>query len=251
MAPFLHALFRRLVRIDELWFDPAARQPRGDLVRYRQSPTPIPDVANTEFETIVVDLTQLEPTLWSRVNPKARTKISRAARDGMVVRHGGRELVSAFARDYDVMRRRHGLGPLNTDRLARLAGDDRLVISQAVDASGRAWAWHVWLLNGGRARQLHSVTNASASAEENAIAGRANRLLHWKDFLAFKARGLGVCDLGGVNTRTDDPHAARIAAFKGEFGGAREMSWDALAPLSWKGRLALGLLRLGRRGGEA
>ncbi len=47
----------------------------------------------------------------------------------------------------------------------------------------------------------------------NAI-GRGNRMLHWKDILAFKAEGKNVYDFGGWYAGQEDEALLRINQFK-------------------------------------
>jgi hypothetical protein len=87
--------------------------------------------------------------------------------------------------------------------------------------------------------------DAETSAERNMI-GRANRYLHWRDMLAFKAFGCLVYDLGGVDLAGRDPATTRIAAFKRGFGGEVRATYWRSQPVSVKGRLAAAVFRARR-----
>jgi hypothetical protein len=60
--------------------------------------------------------------------------------------------------------------------------------------------------------------------------------------LRFKADGVRIYDFGGVYRGTEDREQMNIAQFKQSFGGHFADTYDAVLPLTAKGRLALSLI---------
>jgi hypothetical protein len=60
--------------------------------------------------------------------------------------------------------------------------------------------------------------------------------------LSFKQEGLAIYDLGGVYRGTEDQEQINIARFKTSFGGEPAETYDAVLPLTFKGRFAMALL---------
>jgi hypothetical protein len=98
-----------------------------------------------------------------------------------------------------------------------------------------------------RVRLLHSVSLfRSEDRDRQALIGRANRLLHWKDMCAWRARGVGLYDFGGEYHGEEDAAQVRIAAFKRGFGGEVVPIYSGVRGITLVGRLALEAARLGR-----
>jgi hypothetical protein len=93
--------------------------------------------------------------------------------------------------------------------------------------------------------RLHTTISdmdSSRDTQWNNMVGRAHRLHHWQDMLRFKAEGIETYDFGGVYRGTGDQEQMNIARFKKAFGGGFADTYDAVVPLTLKGRLALSLV---------
>ena len=101
----------------------------------------------------------------------------------------------------------------------------------------RTVAWHVHVAVNRRATLLHSASHFRNldDNELRAVVGRANRLLHWKDIIGFKAEGLEVYDFGGWYAGSEDQALLKINQFKEGFGGSRVEQVNAALALSWRG----------------
>jgi hypothetical protein len=239
---------RGLIRIEEVWFDGALPSGPADMVRFRQRPV-LPEGCEGEtFHTLIVDLSQGEDALWDGITKDVRYEIRRAERDGVAVvfdQHADAAAMAGFARAYDGLSRRKSLGSLDTGYLRSLAARNMLSLSRARATDGRSCSWHAYVVDRQRVRLLHSVSEQGDgdSPAERAFIGRANRLHHWRDMLHFRDAGFTVYDLGGWYAGSDDLPKLRINTFKEGFGGSREVSYNALWPVSARGRAALGLRR--------
>jgi len=88
---------------------------------------------------------------------------------------------------------------------------------------GATVVWHVHAVTQEKATLLHSASHFRQldDNEARAVVGRANRLLHWRDMLFFKAEGKSVYDFGGWYASTENVELLRINQFKEGFGGVR------------------------------
>jgi hypothetical protein len=93
---------------------------------------------------------------------------------------------------------------------------------------------------GHRCRLLFSASHFRGQGETalRSLIGRANRLLHWRDLVAFKQQGFNCYDWGGWHAGTEEV-LVRINQFKESFGGDRCPLYDSKLGVSWMGRLAV------------
>src|SRR5271156_3508662 len=122
------------------------------------------------------------------------------------------------------------------------AGGGMVRFSRAL-YGGATVVWHVHAVTQEKATLLHSASHFRQldDNEARAVVGRANRLLHWRDMLFFKAEGKSVYDFGGWYAGTEDVELLRINQFKEGFGGVRNDQFNGGIALSWRGWLYLKL----------
>ncbi len=91
---------------------------------------------------------------------------------------------------------------------------------------------HAYLADDGikRVRLLHSASlfRSEKDTQSKAVAGRANRLLHFSDMCLFKQKGYQTYDLGGYAVDTTDDALLKINQFKDSFGGQLVQETDYL-----------------------
>lgn len=116
---------------------------------------------------------------------------------------------------------------------------------------GATVVWHVHAVTQEKATLLYSASQFRQLDvnEARAVIGRANRLLHWRDMLFFKAEGKSVYDFGGWYVGTENVELLRINRFKEGFGGVRTDQFNGFIALSWRGWLYLKLRQHFRRSG--
>lgn len=91
-----------------------------------------------------------------------------------------------------------------------------VLLSKAEFANGMVY--HMYLYEKNDALLLYSASDYRKNEIDRDLAGRANKLLHYKDILYFKADGLSYYDWGNVAS-FDAPNG--IDKFKMSFGGIR------------------------------
>jgi hypothetical protein len=201
-----------------VWFDPQPVFRLWPPTVYYQSPVlaPRPGLTRKPFWTLAVDLTQDEAALSAGLNGTTRTQVRQGEKLGVVCAPGTAAEFLGFFNDFA---KEKGIAGTSAAKLASFG--DSLRVTEA-RLEGQILAMHVWCLDQGlgRVRLIHSATGRFGDPERQNASGRANRLLHWWEMLAFKAEGVATYDWGGYAKDTEDPAKQGINHFKDGFGGA-------------------------------
>lgn len=216
---------------------------------------PVPGWKSYEGATRLIDLNSEPDAMFAALSKGTRYEINRARRDGVGVSFlanpDGLRLAE-FMDYYDAFAVSKGLPRVHREYLGALAGAGKLAISLARDTDDSVLAAHSYLVNRPRVRLMHSgslfrIEDASAA---RAQIGRANRLLHWHDLIAFREIGMEYYDFGGWYEGSTNAALLRINAFKREFGGEIAKEWSSFQSASPLGAAYLTLrhLRLRRMG---
>lgn len=225
----------------EQWLDEPVLRPEGcDLLLLQQYTSAPSGAVCSPFVTLTLDLTRDEQVLLQGLNRDTKYKVRRAEIKDQVLciqePVADEELCRRFQAFYDEFAASKGVGLLSTTELLARARAGALRISRAV-YQDRTVVWHVHAATQQRASLLYSASHFRQldDSDTRAAIGRANRLLHWKDMLAFKAAGLKVYDFGGWYSGTEDEALLKINQFKEGFGGTRVDQVNAAMALSWRG----------------
>jgi hypothetical protein len=240
----------KTLRYCEVWFDESP-DTAADIVMWRQRGEAMPGARCEPFHTLLVDLSLPQDALLAAIHKDSRYEIRRAEKsDGVVAEHYPQpaELLAAFQAFYNAFAQQKGLPLLDPLSLQRSCHAGHLVLSRIM-REGEPILWHAYYCASNRARLLYSASlfRDLDSGQRNLI-GRANRYLHWRDMLNFKAAGFHTYDLGGWSPpETGDAEKLRINQFKEEFGGQLAVEFNCVYPASFKGRVACAVKRLLRR----
>ena len=234
---------KAFLRVVELWFDEADTCPRADIVRHFQRTSPPEGCNCVPFHTLVTDLQLEASALFAKIKKDTRYEIRRGAEKDKLTCYVHNSVdadtLSGFLHFYRGFAAANDLRPANNIRLQLLAEIGALYLSEALDEDGRSLVWHAYCrFDDHRARLLYSASGLHAAANKGLI-GRANRYLHWKDFLAFQALGTKLYDFGGWYEGTQDEKKIRINQFKEEFGGTVVVNFNGLQGTTLKGKVGL------------
>ena len=169
--------------------------------------------------TILIDLSQNDEKLLADCKANTRNEIGRAAREGAVVRLT--EDPRTFLELYGAAAAHK---PLPKTSRAYLDSYGRALHISEVLQDGRVLAAHVHVADPKSAR-VRLIRSASLFRDLDKPmqqkAGRANRFLHYQDFLHFQSLGYLIYDMGGYHPPgaevTEDER--RVSDFKASFGG--------------------------------
>jgi hypothetical protein len=245
---------RRLYSLAEVFFDEDPTAAKADVIDCLQRPEPLAGSARCDdFHTILIDLDRDEDTIFGGLTKSARYKVRRADdRDGLtcdVWPAGGDAPVEEFVRFFDRFAAGKNLPPVPRDRLDALAAVGALDLSRVRCPDGDTLVWHAHLWTPVRARLLHSASLYRESGDTGfrSLVSRANRWLHWRDLLRYKAQGLATYDLGGWYAGDEDDALLQINRFKEEWGGTVVREFHCAVAGTMRGRLVLHARRLRAR----
>lgn len=241
-------MWRRIVRTQVEYFAVPGDQPATDVLKLCDLPSPFPGVDNVYRPTMLIDLQKSAEDLWNAVAPQTRKMIRHAVRQDIVVEPITEltgEIWNAFLAAYWRLRhRREKAGALGVGQIGELIREHRFVLTRSRDPDGNILSWHTYVRTPERARLQTTISEMDPTRDSqwNSMVGRAHRFHHWEDMLLFKNEGVHIYDLGGVYRGNEDQQQMNIARFKQLFGGRFADTYDAVVPLTLKGRLALSLL---------
>lgn len=208
----------------ELWFpNDNWKEIKCDMVRLHC----IPENGNENLElqhTLLTDLSKNEEELKQKIVSKTfKYDIRRSERDDITIRYftskqifDKEDILRQFAECYHEMYAEKNLDiSLDVAAVRSCAKNGFLTIS-VVYYENKPIVFHSYLCDKNKVVLWHSCSNFRSEKEIMNIIGRANKRLHWEDWLHFKKIGISTYDWGGVFAYNSDNG---IDKFKEAFGG--------------------------------
>lgn len=194
-------------------------------------------------ETLISDLNYSEDELFSMLNKTVRNEINRSKREEVYTKvwnsrdiEKNMEILNKFSQMYENMYKEKGMSghSLNLNELKEYIKRDAITITTA-SIDSKIVVFHSYIHDNKHARLLHSCSEFREidNTMRNAI-GRANKYLHWNDFIHFKQIGIEEYDWGGIES-FDNPNG--IDKFKISFGGLHKVYYNIKFICSWRARL--------------
>jgi hypothetical protein len=236
---------RRSAVYGEVWYDEEPASDSGvDIVMYRHRKAPIANARSVSFLSLVTDLSVNEDAITDKFCKNCRYEIRRAeTKDGL-----GTELImdpesrlDEFRAFFDAFASQMSLALSDRQWLVAACKARQLALTVATRGS-EALVWHAYVMSGNTARLQYSGSCfRNRDGDHRALAGRANRWLHWRDMLRLRAIGTQRYDWGGLFEDESVPERAGINNFKKRFGGQQERTYDCTVPVTRRGRIWLPL----------
>lgn len=195
----------------------------------------------TVQHTLITDLSVSEEGLWSSTTKTVRNEINRCKREQVATHvYIGEEitenLLIEFSAMYTAMYEEKGMSRhiLNINELKAYKEKNALIITTA-DIDGNNVVFHSYIHVGNKSRFLQSCSEfrVQDNSMRNAI-GRANKYLHWNDWLLLKNLGVEEYDWGGIASY-ENPNG--IDKFKMAFGGEYRKYYNISCTCSIRARL--------------
>jgi len=234
-----------ILSFEERYFEPVSNPHTEALTIYYQAPNFSQKHRTMEFKTSHIDLTKSEDRLLKDIAKNTRYQINRFFKkdklDCQIIVNPDNEEIKNFASFYNIFAESKGLCKCNTQKIKRLAEKNAIVFSVVQNSNMNPMCYHAYIVNGIRARQLHSASkyrDINDKNEQNLIA-RANRGLHWFDMKYFKSEGYNIFDIGGLANLDVHPEMLNINKFKKDFGGKEVIEYNIYCPNSILARIAL------------
>lgn len=244
---------RKLVACREVWFDEEWSPDGTDIALFYHWSEPVNPLISSPVESLQLDLTLDEPTLWKGFTGSTKNQINRATRELVkfeVWHQPDRAAIDSFFEFYRKFMHARALGTGDPEWMRRYSEQQSLVLTRAVTPEGDPLVWHSYYRSPTWVRQLHSISLSKPDEDKesrNATA-RANRFLHWMDIREFQRAEIKNFDFGGWYSGSTDEKLLRVNAFKEEFGGARTRRYHSTKAVTLKGRLFLEALKRLRGG---
>lgn len=167
------------------------------------------------FDTVLLDLTQPEHTLWRGIHSTTRSNINQAKKiDCQILVNEETDVAFQFINEFLSHRKyRAAMSPREWHRMLEhadvfLAKHENCTIAAQVNLVDPT----------NRARLLMAATVDRHNARFHRMSGHLNRLLLWQAINYYKTRGMHEYDLGGIILDRASPLYS-ITQFKLSFGG--------------------------------
>ena len=192
-------------------------------------------------ETLISDLSIPEEELWTKMTKTVRNEINRSKRENVGVKiYRAKQitemLLDSFGKMYHEMYAEKGIegAELNKNELKAYASNDALLITVA-EIGNVPVVYHSYIFDSEHSRFLQSCSEFRHvdNSMRNAI-GRANKYLHWNDWMLLKEMGIKEYDWGGIASH-QEPNG--IDRFKMSFGGIYREYYNLYAACSLRARL--------------
>jgi hypothetical protein len=238
-----------ILTFEERYFEQVSNNPHDKgLTIYYQAPESSQNHKFIEFKTSHIDLTLSEDNLLKDMAKNTRYEINRFFRKDklncQIIVNPKRERIKIFASFYNPFAESIGLSKCNIQKIERLAEKNGVIFSVVQNQDLKDICYHAYIVNGERARLLHSVSQFRdiKNSNERAMIARANRGLHWFDIKYFKSVGYHIYDMGGLADLNVSPEMENINKFKKDFGGEEIVEYNVYCSRSILGRLAISYL---------
>jgi hypothetical protein len=168
------------------------------------------------FQTPLIDLAPTEEELYQKLHRTSCRKEVRQAQEMnlVVTRNEKTELARTLINDS--IRRLRYRQEVSESAWQALLPDHDVFLCQSQDIPVAA---HVILADHPqRARPVNSGTADRKDERIRGVVGHANRLLHWREMLHYKAAGIRYYDFGGCDFSNKESPEYAISQFKLSFG---------------------------------
>jgi hypothetical protein len=251
----MFVLRSRFLTRGEVWFDEEPDGRQVDWIYHHERSSPVPNCRWKEFYTWQIDLQKPPAELLAEMNKITARKITDAEENDRLCWErcdatNGTTLdeVERMWNEFAVAQKT----PLfERDWIDQFSKAGRLDLSVAKDPAGNVLACHLVFLTPKRARQLIAISPYRPAPDVmwRGAVSRANCLIHWKNFLAYKEQGISCFDFGGWYTGTTNIQLLGINQFKKSFGGQVVREFDCQEIRTAKGWAMLTAARLLERAG--
>ena len=240
----------RFLTRGEVWFDEKPDGAPVDWIYYRQRSSPLARGAWKRFDTLLIDLRKKPAELLAEMNTKTAQRITEAQEKDELRCERCDSRDTGLMDEVEAMWNQFAVSQntplLERSWLEQIQHAGALDVVAARNQDGDVLAYHLVLLSPRRARQLIAISpyKAVPSVAWRSAVSRANCLVHWHNFLAFKEQGIHEFDFGGWYSGATDIRLLGINRFKRSFGGSVVREYDGEQAMTAKGWILLAAARM-------
>lgn len=235
-------------RFERIWFQKEIIKVKSDahVLRYmRLENIEEKKRANADkAETLWTLLDKDSNELMSEMRKQVRYEIRRAEKEDIEIFYYSskdiinKSLLDTFEKAYnhfcEISGREYVKSFFNKKRVKSYADYNGIIMSEARFEKGKIY--HIYVADGNLALLHFSVSDFRNKDVDNNLAGRANKLLHYKDLLFFREHGYNVYDWGNVSS-FENPNG--IDNFKISFGGVPKVVYSVYIANGFIGKFLL------------
>ncbi|MGF2413896.1 MAG: hypothetical protein ACQUYJ_16310 [Ferruginibacter sp.] len=168
--------------------------------------------------TVENELEESEDIIFSKFSKTVKVEVKQAEKSGVECIFN--QDIKRFVEFYNDFAASRKIDAISERRLNEMG--DYLQLSYAL-YNGVTIAAHSYLVDkeSGIVRLMQSASKRLNETFDKQLAGRANKLLHYRDMLYFKERGFKVYDFGGYAENTTDKGLQGINSFQLSVGGQK------------------------------
>lgn len=204
---------------------------KTDVTRYMRFKEKI-NLFNNEIEdidsTLITDLRLPDEKILQQFSQTIRYEIKRSLTDNILMQfythkdlRNNFSLVVDFKNTFmnycDICNNQSLKKVYDEQKIKSYIDNECILLSKAQFSNGKVY--HLYVYDKNDALLVYSASDYRKNEIDRNLAGRANKLLHYKDMLYLKFEGLSYYDWGNVAS-FDSPNG--IDKFKMSFGGARK-----------------------------
>ena len=216
----------RFCTTEHVWFENVNEIPRNtksDVLIIHANNSIIDEELSSKQLSLISDLSSSLDEL--QISKTVKNEINRSQRDGVSARmfdsfecSSNDIIMDQFKKTYHEMYESKDIQGrwLNDKEISSYINSNAFLLTVAY-IDDEPSVFHSYVFDSFNARLLHSCSAFRTTEKEfrNAI-GRANKYLHWQDFMFLKSKGIIKYDWGGIAS-IDNPNG--IDKFKLAFGG--------------------------------
>lgn len=169
--------------------------------------------------TVELDITQSADKIMEGFSRTVRNSVRKAETEGVQCYFDND--VSKFIAFYNEFALLKGLAPESDEKILSFGKFFRISYAEL---DGEILAAHSYVYDPVQkiVRQMHSASKRFDEKFDRNQIGRANRLLHYRDMLAFKEEGIEAYDFGGYTPVNSKEVIDSLLQFKLDFGGIKK-----------------------------
>jgi GalNAc-alpha-(1->4)-GalNAc-alpha-(1->3)-diNAcBac-PP-undecaprenol alpha-1,4-N-acetyl-D-galactosaminyltransferase len=238
------ASLRKHIKQKETWFSIEDEDISCDILYCINMYSKGTMLRSLEKATLIVDLLKDEQDIFGGIEKQVRYEIRRASEKDMLnclyICNPEISMITTIYNSYNRFACDKGIPRMSVRSyisLLRYANAGKILVSTCGNAS-HTYIYHVYYISKGVCRLLHSISlfRSEIDHDNRSMIGRANRLLHWKDYQYFKREGFIKYDWGGYHIGTNE-ELLRINAFKKSFGGTVVPTFQGYMTYTFKGKV--------------
>ncbi len=223
----------------------------ADIVLFYFSSRPVSGAR--EFNTLQIDLTKSEDQLMNELHKSTRHDIVKIQKEGRVtirLNESPTETdLAEYCRNYDIFAEMKSIKGSDLSLLKQFAEQKALELKTAYDADGNILSSLCNLHTGHTVLGFYAYSNFRLYEDKDMrrFTANANKYLYWQDILTAKAQGYKILDMGGLGLGREGAGMDHVDEFKQGFGGSIVTLYQFYHPLTYRGKIAVNLLKLNRR----